>query len=153
MTQPHFEHLFSYTAQLHVPPEVIGPVSEGLRVTFYIAGGEVSGPRCAGKFLPVGADWILLRRDGVGMVDVRATMQTEDGALIYTTYQGVFDPGPDAYDRFVEGTLPPKFPIRIAPRFQTAHPGYAWMNRVQAYGVGEVDLTTNSVTYHVYAVL
>ena len=153
MTQPNFEHLFSYTVTLHMPPEVIGPVPEGIRVTFYLSGGDVSGPRCNGKLLPVGADWILLRRDGVGMVDVRATMQTDDGALIYTTYNGVLDPGPDGYEAFLNGTMPPKFPIRIAPRFQTAHPAYAWMNRVQAYGVGEVDLADGSVTYHVYAVL
>jgi len=136
-----------------MPPEAIGPVSEGLRVTFYISGGDVSGPRCTGKVLPVGGDWILLRRDGVGMVDCRATFQTDDGALIYTSYKGVLDPGPDAYEQFLNGTLAPVFPIRIAPRFQTAHPAYAWMNRVQAYGVGEVNMATASVTYQVYAAL
>jgi len=49
------EPLFSYTVSLKLPPEVIGPVAEGIRVNFYLAGGEIRGPRCQGKLLPVGA--------------------------------------------------------------------------------------------------
>jgi hypothetical protein len=128
-------------------------VPEGVRVTFYLAGGPVSGPRCTGKVLPVGADWILLRKDGIAVIDVRTTMQTDDGALIYVTYNGVADLGPDGYEAFLKGAPPPTFPIRIAPRFQTAHPSWVWMNRVQAYGVGTVDMASASVTYDVYAVL
>ena len=153
MIQPNFEHLFSYTVSLQMPPEVIGPVAEGIRVNFYLAGGAISGPRCTGKLLPVGADWLLIRKDGIGLVDVRTTLEMHDGALVYSAYTGVLDPGPNGYDAFLNGTLPPKFPIRIAPRFQTAHPDYAWMNRVQAYGVGEVDLVNAQVSYHVFAVL
>ena len=59
----------------------------------------------------------------------------------------------NGYEAFVNGTLPPKFPIRTAPRFQTAHPAYAWMNRVQAYSVGEVSLANAQVSYDVYAAL
>ncbi|MGA2194312.1 MAG: DUF3237 domain-containing protein [Bryobacteraceae bacterium] len=153
MVQSNLEHLFSYTVSLKMPPEVIGSVAEGIRVNFYLAGGEIRGPRCVGKLLPVGADWLLIRKDGVGIVDVRATMEMHDGALVYAAYTGVLDPGLNGYDAFLKGTLPPKFPIRIAPRFQTAHPDYAWMNRVQAYGVGEVDLVNAQVSYDVFAAL
>jgi hypothetical protein len=153
MASPVFEHLFSYSVGLQMPPEVVGPVSEGIRVTFYLTGGEVTGPRCSGKVLPVGADWILLREDGIGLVDVRLTMQMDDGALVYCTYNGVLDPGPDGYKAFLNGTLPVRIPLRIAPRFSTAHPAWAWMNRVQAYGVGVADMSTAVVNYDIYAVL
>jgi hypothetical protein len=153
VTDANIEHLFSYTVTLQTPPEVIGPVAEGIRVNFYLTGGEIRGPRCSGKLLPVGADWLLIRKDGVGVVDVRATMEMHDGALVYAAYTGLLDLGPDGYDAFVNGVLPPKFPIRTAPRFQTAHPAYAWMNRVQAYAVGEVDLASALVSYDVYAAL
>jgi hypothetical protein len=63
------------------------------------------------------------------------------------------DPGPNGYGAFINGTLPPKFPMRTAPRFQRAHPPYACMNRVQAYGVGEVDLVNALVSYDVCAAL
>ena len=57
--------------------------------------GEIRGPRCTGKVPPVGADWLLIRKDGVGLVDVRATMEMKDGALVYAAYTGVLDPGPN----------------------------------------------------------
>jgi hypothetical protein len=94
VTNTKIKHLFSDTVSLKMPPETIGPVAEGIRVHFYLAGGEISGPRCADKLLPVGADWLLIRKDGVGLVDVRATMEMQDGALVYAAYTGVLDPGP-----------------------------------------------------------
>ena len=86
------EHIFSYNATL-APPEVIGPVPEGIRVNVYATGGEVQGPRLHGKLRPVGGDWLLVRQDGIGMLDVRATIEAHDGALIYITYTGVIDLG------------------------------------------------------------
>ena len=84
------EYLFSYWATL-APPEVIGPMAEGIRVNFYVTAGEVSGPKMRGRLRTVGGDWLLLRPDGVGLLDVRATMELDNGALIYTTYGGVVD--------------------------------------------------------------
>ena len=48
------EHICSYSAQLQNPPEVIGPVPEGLRVNFYVTSGEVTGPKIRGILRPVG---------------------------------------------------------------------------------------------------
>jgi hypothetical protein len=145
------EYLFSYTARLQAPPEVIGPTPEGLRVNFYVTGGEVRGPRLNGTLRPVGGDWLTVRPDGIGILDVRATVETDDGALIDVTYTGVGDLGDDGYERFLRGDLPQKLPLRVAPRFLTAHPAYQWINRVQCINVGEVDLTTFVVSYDVYA--
>ncbi|MDQ6676125.1 MAG: DUF3237 domain-containing protein [Acidobacteriota bacterium] len=55
------------TALLRLPPEVVGPLPDGIRATAYILGGEADGPRLRGTVLPVGGDWILLRTDGVGL--------------------------------------------------------------------------------------
>ena len=70
------EYLFSYWATL-APPEVIGPMAEGIRVHFYVTAGEVSGPKMRGQLRTVGGDWLLLRPDGVGLLDVRATMELD----------------------------------------------------------------------------
>jgi hypothetical protein len=75
------EYLFSYRATL-APPEVIGPIAEGIRINFYVTAGEVSGPKMRGRLRTVGGDWLLLRPDGVGLLDVRATMELDNGALI-----------------------------------------------------------------------
>ncbi len=144
------EHIFSYTLTLDL--EVIGPVPEGLRVNIYIPGGEASGPKVYGKFHPGGADWHLLRPDGVGILDVRTTLETREEALIYAAYSGVAELGEDGYERFLRGELPPTVPIRVAPRFQTAHPDFQWLNRLQCLGIGEFNAERSEISYDVYAV-
>ena len=124
---------------------------DGIRANFYVIGGEVEGPKLNGKIVPVGADWLLIRRDGVAILDVRATIETHDGALIYVPYTGISDLGPDGYDRFISGNLPQRGTIRAVPRFQTSHPNYLWLNRLQCLNVGDVDLGTGLVRYDVYA--
>lgn len=147
----HLEHVCSYGATLANPPEVIGPVPEGIRVNFYVTGGEFSGPRLRGKLRPVGADWLTIRPDGIGILDVRATMETTDGALIFIAYNGVTDLGIGGYEAFLEGKLPPRLQLRTTPRLSTAHPDFAWLNRLQCVAVGEADLETFTVRYDVYA--
>ena len=87
------EYVGSYSASLRMPPEVIGALPEGIRINFEVTGGEVSGDRIRGILKPVGGDWFTLRSDGVGVLDVRATIETHDGALIYIHYQGIGDLG------------------------------------------------------------
>lgn len=149
---PHqMQRLFSYVATLD-PPEMIGVVPEGIRVNFHVTGGEASGPRLSGRFRPVGADWFLLRHDGVGELDVRATMEAPDGALIYVTYRGLADFGVDGYAKMLRGELPPKVALRTAPKFSTAHPEYQWLHRRFCIGIGEVDLGALTASYDVYAI-
>ncbi len=145
------EYIFSYTARVRLPTELIGPTPDGIRANFYVTGGGVEGPRLNGKIAPVGADWLLIRRDGVAILDVRATIESHDGALIYVPYNGVCDLGPEGYEGFLNGRLPQRATIRAVPRFQTSHPAYLWLNRVQCLNVGDVDLTTGLVRYDVYA--
>ena len=146
------DHLCSYTATLRQPFEVLGETPAGLRLNAYVTGGEVSGPRLRGRLLPVGGDWLTVRRDGVGILDVRATIETHDGALIYVEYQGVLELGADGYQRMLSGTPPLQAPIQAAPRLLTAHADYLWVNRLQCLNVGMADFATSSVSYDVYAV-
>lgn len=144
------EHICSYWATLS-PPEIIGPLAEGIRVNVYVTDGEVHGPKMRGRLRRVGGDWLSLRRDGVGVLDVRATIELDDGALIYTSYGGVADLGADGYDRFLAGNPPARVPLRISPRYFTGHPDYLWVNRLQCVGVGEVDMEQLKVSYDIYA--
>lgn len=144
------EHLFSFTGTLDLPV-AIGPVPEGIRLIFPITGGEVTGPKVRGRVLHNGGDWLTTRRDGVSILDVRGTIETSDGALIYMFYSGVSDLGPDGYDKASRGELPEKLLLRTNPRFLTAHPAYEWMNRVQCIGIGESVTAELKVGYDVYA--
>ena len=128
------EYLFS--RRTRVRRELMGPVAEGFRLNVITEGGVVRGPALNGD-CGMGADWFLVRRDGVGVVDSRVMIQADDGALIYSWYTGVVDLGEDAYDRLMRGQPPAPGAIRIAARFQTAAPQYAWLNRLQAFGIGQ----------------
>ena len=144
------EYLCSYWAKL-TSPEVIGPLAEGIRVNLYVTDGEISGPRMRGRLRTVGGDWLLLRTDSVGLLDVRCTMELNDGALVYTTYGGVVDLGPDGYSQFLKGILPPRAELRIVPRYYTSHPDYLWLNRLQCVGVGVFEAAQLRVSYDIYA--
>ena len=76
MPECSMEYLFTYTLDI-TPPEVIGELPDGARANFYIAGGTIDGPRVKGKARAVGADFLMLRRDGVAVLDVHATFETD----------------------------------------------------------------------------
>ncbi len=153
MLDHSLEHICSYTVDLVTTPEVIGPVPGDLRINAYYAGGVIWGPRLRGRVLPVGADWLTLRTDGVGVVDIRCTLEAEGGALIFVTVNGIIDFGPEGYQTFLSGELPPDgTPIRAASRFFTAHPDHVWLNRVSGLHIGEAFGSRGQIEYDVYAV-
>ena len=150
MFEYSMEQLFSFTGTLDAP-QFVGPVPEGLRIIFPMTGGVVSGPRLQGRILPGGGDWMVGRRDGVAILDVRGTIETHDGALVYMFYSGVGDLGEDGYEKALRGEMPALLRLRTAPRLLTAHPAYAWLNRLQCVGIGEAVTTELRVGYDVYA--
>jgi hypothetical protein len=153
MNEYKLEHICSYTGQVATPPEVIGPLPEGIRVNFYLTGGEIVGPNFRGTFRAVGGDWVSLRKDGVAYLDTQATIETHDGALILVTYPGAADFGEDGYEKFLRGEMPPILRLRTSPRFVTSHPEYLWLNRIFCIGIGEYHAVDNKAKYDVYAVL
>ncbi|MDB5986883.1 MAG: hypothetical protein JWR16_1936 [Nevskia sp.] len=145
------DYIGSYSATLRNPPEVIGALPEGIRINFEVTGGELIGDKLRGIVKPVGGDWFTLRSDGVCVLDVRATLETHDGALIYVHYNGIGDLGADGHANFLAGKMPKILSLRTAPMMHTTHPDYLWVNRLQFVSIGEVDLETAVVRYDVYA--
>jgi hypothetical protein len=108
------------------PTENIGAGPHGTRVIFPITGGSFEGERLRGKVLG-GDDWTVTRGDGVIELDLRITLQTDDGALVYMTFEGIRDDGAPGAPYF-----------RTLPRFETAAPKYSFLNRLLAVGTGEI---------------
>jgi len=104
--------------------EEIGSTPHGKLSVFPVTGGSFEGGRLRGRVLAGGGDWVTGRADGTFDLDLRVTLETEDGALIHMTFTGVRD---DA-NRY----------IRTLPRFETAAPQYAFLNRLLAVGIGEI---------------
>jgi len=109
------------------PTQNIGPGPHGTRVTFPITGGEFEGDRLRGTVLPGGDDWTVKRADGVIDLDLRITLQTDDGALIHMTFEGIRDDSAPGGPYF-----------RTTPRFETASPKYAFLNQMLAIETAEL---------------
>jgi Protein of unknown function (DUF3237) len=122
-----------------VGPQKIGAVPHGARVTAPIASGHFEGPRLRGRVLPGGGDWTLLRGDGVLELDLRVTLETDDGALIHMTSFGLRHGPPDVLAALARGeTLDPSsYYFRTALRFATGQPKYAFLNRLVAVSRGD----------------
>ena len=96
----NLEFLATMWIQLQKPPEIIGNTPEGLKINWYIAGGQIDGPKLNAIVRPEGGDWMTLRSDGIGILGIHVTLETPEGALILTEYSGVFELGEDGYQRF-----------------------------------------------------
>ncbi len=149
------EFLFSMDAEL-ATQQVVGQGPLGMRMIANVSGGSFEGPKMKGTLAASGADWALIRADGVLQIDVRACLETDDGAFIYATYGGRMDipPAlqPKVFDRSqAESVDPSEYYFRTCPLFETGSEKYAWLNRIQAVGVGR--LTSKGVSYDVHQIL
>ena len=136
------ELLFEMSAELEAPL-VISGTPEGDRLIFYVKGGKFAGPRISGELLPGGGDWLTVRKDGIGTLDVRIVLKASDGDLIYMVYRGIAKLPPDG----IASSEP--FPIRTAPTFIVSTDSkHKWLNSVQA--VAEGERIPVGVRYRVY---
>jgi Protein of unknown function (DUF3237) len=108
------------------PTQDIGAGPHGTRVTFPITGGSFEGDRLRGKVLN-GDDWTVKRGDGVIELDLRITLETDDGALVHMAFEGLRNDDAEGGAYF-----------RTLPRFETANPKYAFLNRLLAVGTAEI---------------
>ena len=152
MAPLYSEFLYEVSVDLETPQNV-GATPHGNRQIFYVKGGTFEGPKLKGEVLPGGGDWFMFRPDGAGELDVRATVRTDDGHLIYTYYRGILNAPPEVLQRVAAGEAvdPSEYYFRTTPVFETASEKYGWLNRIVAVGVGRVK--PNWVGYTVYAVL
>jgi hypothetical protein len=131
----------------------IGAVPHGTRVIAPIAEGHFEGPRLRGKVLPGGGDWTLLRGDGVLELDLRLALETDDGALIDMTSFGLRHGPPEVLAALARGEKvdPSAYYFRTTPRFETANPKYAFLNRLLAVSSG--DRRAEGPIYTIHEVL
>jgi len=121
------------------PPQKVGAVPHGTRVVAPITSGTFESPRLRGKVLPGGGDWLLLRSDAVLELDLRITLETDDGALIYMTSSGLRHGPPEVLAALARGESvdSSKYYFRTAARFETSAAPYAFLNRLIAISSGD----------------
>ena len=122
-------------------PFMLPETPAGTRVIVEVESFEVTGERFSGHLKGhAAADWLTLDSRLQGTVDVRALVETDDGALVFLTYGGRLDlsGGP--------GTAP----VYSAPRFETGDERYLWLNKIQAIAKGETSEDGHTLVYEVY---
>jgi len=120
------------------PPQELGDSPLGRRRIIPITGGSFRGERLAGRVLPGGADWQVIRTDGVAELDARYTLETDDRALIYVRNFGYRHGPADVMRRLAAGEPvdPSLYYMRTAPRFETGAERYRWLNRLICVATG-----------------
>ena len=106
------------------------PPAEGARVDVYFE-GPVTGARLSGSVK--GVDYLYFRADGRFQLNIYAEITTEDGAKIALAADGV-----------ALGQAP-VLELRENVTLTTRHPEHAWVNTIQIWAPGTVDLAKGEI--------
>ena len=142
-----------YASKIEVEmPLAVGKSQYGERRIINIKGGVFSGPRLSGRVLPGGADWQIIRYDGITEVEARYTLETYDGALIYVSNWGLRHGPKEVMERLSRGedVNAGEYYFRTTPIFETGTLDYKWLNGLVSIAVGQ--RLTSEVLITVYEV-
>ena len=134
-------------------PLVIGDVAGGHRRIVPLTGGTFTGPEINGELLPgASADWQLVLSDGSAFGDIRYTLQTDAGDLLYVQSRGVRHGSPEVLARLARGEEVDagEYTFRTSTQIETAAPDLDWLNR--GVFVGVAGRQAAGVTYETYLV-
>ncbi|MBI5909939.1 MAG: DUF3237 domain-containing protein [Betaproteobacteria bacterium] len=143
--------IFTIHAEL-APMLHFGRTPQGERRVIGILGGSVRGPKLQGRILPGGADWQVVRSDGAADIQARYIIESEAGAHILVSSEGLRHGPPAVMERLARGESvdPAHYYFRTVMRFETADPAVDWLNRVLALARGQRE--ANAVRLEVYEV-
>jgi len=154
MSEIQTEFVMEMRLSVAMPLAAVGNTQYGDRRIARVTSGTFEGPKLKGTVQDGGGDWILNRTDGVTQLDVRLTMETGDGALIYMTYKGLRHGPADVMAKLAAGESvdPSQVYFRTAPFFETAADGqYAWLNKSCFIATGRRE--PSGPIYRVFQVL
>jgi hypothetical protein len=128
---PHLTLVYRLEAALG-PPLDLGDVSQGHRRIVPLTGGTFTGPEINGTLVPgASADWQIVLPDGTALGDVRYTLQTDGGDLLYVQSRGVRHGSPEVLDRLGRGEEvdASEYTFRTSTQIETAAPALDWFNK------------------------
>jgi hypothetical protein len=130
----------------------IGATPAGQRGIAPVTGGTFKGDRLSGTVLPGGHDWFITRADGQLAIDVRLTLRTGDGVLIYLAYRGLFRGSPEVMAKFRKGAQldPADYSIQVVATLECGDSRYSWLNDLLVVAVGEQ--TPTGPIYHLFEI-
>ena len=138
LPEPQLTRIYRLEAALGEPVDV-GEVSAGRRRIVPLTGGTFDGPELNGKLLPgASADWQIVLRDGTALGDIRYTLQTDDGALLYVQSRGVRHGSAEVLARLGRGddVDASEYTFRTSTQIETASGDLDWLNKGVFISVG-----------------
>ncbi len=134
-------------------PLDFGATAQGRRRIVPQTGGTFNGPELTGTLLPgASADWQVVLPDGTALADIRYTLQTDQGELLYVQSRGVRHGSAEVLARLGRGedVDPSEYSFRTATYIETAAPSLDWLNKGVFISVGARRPT--GVSYATYLV-
>jgi hypothetical protein len=152
LPEPRLTLVYRLEAVLGEPLD-LGDVSQGHRRIVPQTGGTFTGPELNGKLLPgASADWQIVLPDGTALADIRYTLQTDDGALLYVQSRGVRHGSAEVLARLARGedVDPSEYTFRTSTQIETASARLDWLNKGVFISVG--GRRPGGVIYETYLV-
>ena len=134
-------------------PLDLGDLARGRRRIVPLTGGTFTGPELNGTLLPgSSADWQVVLPDGTALGDIRCTLQTNGGDLLYVQSSGVRHGSPEVLARLARGedVDATEYTFRTSTRIETAAPALDWLNKGVFISVG--GRQPGAVIYETYLV-
>lgn len=142
---------FIFAAHVTVDkPQELGDVAKGGRRIVPITGGVFAGPALRGIVLAGGADWQIIRGDGVAELEARYTLQTDDGALIYVRNHALRHGPAEIMAALAAGRMvaPDSYYFRGTTFFETSAARYTWLTKHIAVCTGDRDPACVNLSFY-----
>ena len=133
---------------IEVPDSPLGP-----KRIIPILGGTFEGPLLKGRVVPGGADYQIVRKDGVTILEAKYLLETDDGVIISVVNRGMRHGPADVLRRVMAGEAvnPSEYYFRAAPEMEAPIGKYDWLNKSLFMSVG--DRSVSGVVIHFHRIL
>ncbi|MGH2871453.1 MAG: muconolactone Delta-isomerase family protein [Solirubrobacteraceae bacterium] len=131
LPDPRLTPVYRLEAILGEPLD-LGDTAQGHRRIVPLSSGTVTGPEINGKLLPgASADWQTVVPDGTTLGDIRYTLQTDAGDLLYVQSRAVRHGSAEVLARLARGedVHPGEYIFRASTQIATAVAELDWLNK------------------------